>query len=283
MATFTNQATLTYGGRTTLSNVAVGELLEVLSITKEAVSDTYRVGDRITYVISLVNTGATALTNLTVTDDLGATTFGTTTVYPLTYVDDSLLYYVDGVLQPAPTVTTTEPLTVTGITVPANGNTTLVYETTVTAFASPENGGTITNTATANGSIATPVSDTETVTAASASELTIAKSISPTVVSENDRVTYTFTIQNLGNEPVDATDNAVVTDQFDPILADLVVTLDGAVLTEPTGYTYDEATGLFRTTAGQIIVPAATFTQDPTTGTWTTTPGTVVLTVTGTI
>ena len=32
-----------------------------------------RIGDRITYVISLVNTGATTLTDLVVTDDLGAT------------------------------------------------------------------------------------------------------------------------------------------------------------------------------------------------------------------
>ena len=283
MATFTNQATLTYNGRTTLSNIAVGELLEVLSITKQAVSGTYRIGDRITYVISLVNTGATTLTDLVVTDDLGATTFGTTTVYPLTYVDGSLLYYVNGVLQAAPAVTTTEPLTVTGITVPAGGNTALVYEATVTTAASPADGGTITNTATADGSVATPVSDTETITAATASELTIAKAISPTVVSENDRVTYTFTIQNFGNEPVVATDNAVVTDLFDPILTDLVVTLDGTVLTTPTGYTYNEATGLFQTAVGQITVPAATFTQDPTTGVWTTTPGTVVLTVVGTI
>ena len=40
-------------------------------------------------------------------------------------------------------------------------------------------------------------------------------------------VTYTFLIQNSGNEPLTATDNAAVTDLFDPILTGLTVTFDG--------------------------------------------------------
>jgi len=72
MATFTNQATITYAGGTAVSNIAVGELVETLSATKTAVVQTYRVGDNLTYVVSLVNTGTTAFEGLTVTDDLGA-------------------------------------------------------------------------------------------------------------------------------------------------------------------------------------------------------------------
>ena len=54
-------------------------------------------------------------------------------------------------------------------------------------------------------------------------------------------------------------------------------------MTEGTQYTYDPATGLFATAAGQIPVPAATYTQDPVTGAYTMTPGIATLTVTGTI
>ena len=121
------------------------------------------------------------------------------------------------------------------------------------------------------------------MTAASAPELTISKAISPTQVVDNDRVTYTFVIQNTGNEAVVATDNAVITDTFDPILTDLVVTYDGATWTEGVQYTYDAAAGLFATLPGAVTVPAATYTQDPVTGAYTLTPGIATLTVTGTI
>ena len=105
MAIFTNQATLTYNDVVRSSNVATGELLEVLSATKRAVRDQYGDGDRITYVVSILNSGTTAITGLTLNDDLGAYAFGTEILYPLSYSDDSLLYYVNGVPQAAPTVT----------------------------------------------------------------------------------------------------------------------------------------------------------------------------------
>ena len=41
MARFTNQAQLRYGDEVTNSNVAVGEIREVLSATKTAVRDSY--------------------------------------------------------------------------------------------------------------------------------------------------------------------------------------------------------------------------------------------------
>ena len=103
MATFTNQATLTYNGTTTASNIVTGEILEVLSAQKNAVVDVYTAGDDITYVVSILNTGQAPLTGLTLTDDLGAYTFGAQTLTPLTYTNGSIRYYVNGVLQPAPT------------------------------------------------------------------------------------------------------------------------------------------------------------------------------------
>ena len=87
MAIFTNQATLSYNGTSTNSNVAFGEILDVLAATKTSVENTYAIGDTVTYVVALRNTGNTALTNLTVSDDLGGYEFGGTTVYPLNFVD----------------------------------------------------------------------------------------------------------------------------------------------------------------------------------------------------
>ena len=72
MARFTNQAQLRYGNAVANSNIAVGEILEVLSATKTAVRTTYGQNDHITYVISIVNSGNIAMTGLTLSDDLGA-------------------------------------------------------------------------------------------------------------------------------------------------------------------------------------------------------------------
>ena len=238
----------------------------------------------LTFVVSLVNTGSTPLTDLTLTDDLGAYTLGGTSLVPLDYVVDSVSYYVDGARQATPVVLSTDPLSVTGISVPAGGNAFLVYQARVNEFASPVQGGTVTNTVTVTGaSLPAPITASETVTAATEAFLTIAKSLSPTTVSEGDRLTYTFVIQNFGNTPVVATDNASVTDTFNPILSALTVTFNGAVWAEGTEYTYDEATGAFATVPGNILVPAATYTQNPTTGAWSVVPGVSTLVVVGTV
>ncbi len=284
MAIFSNQATLTYNGTTTNSNIAFGEILEVLTATKTAVEGSYAPGQIVTYVVTLRNTGATALTGLTVTDDLGGYEFNGAAVYPLTYVDGSAALFVGGVPQTAPAVTAGPPLSVTGINVPAGSDAVLVYQARANQFADPAAGGSIVNTATATGAgLTAPVSADATVPGGTAPALTITKSISPAQVSDNDRVTYTFVIQNSGNEAVTVTDNASITDTFDPILTALAVAFEGTPWTEGTQYTYNQATGLFTTLPGQLLIPAATATQDPTTGAYTVTPGTATLTVTGTI
>ena len=284
MATFTNQATLTYAGNVTTSNVVTGELQQTVSVAKYSVTDNYSTDEVLTYVISLVNTSGTALTDLTVTDNLGAYTQGTNTLVPLDYIEGSLTYYVGGVRQADPVVTSANPLTVTGLTIPANGNAFLVYQARVNEFASPVTGGTITNTATVTGGgLPVPIVAEATVTAASEPFLTVGKSLSPSTVSEGDRLTYTFVIQNFGNTPIVATDDATITDTFDPILTDLVVTFNGAAWNEGSEYTYGEATGEFASVPGTILVPAATYTQNPATGAWTVVPGVSTLVVTGTV
>lgn len=284
MATITNQAALSYNGVTTLSNIAVGELVEVLTATKTAADTTYTAGGIKTFVISLVNSSAAALTGLTVTDTLGSYTFSGNTLYPLTYVTGSLLYYVNGALQATPTVTATAPLTVTGVTVPAGGSAMLIYTARVNEYAPLGVEDSITNTATiTGGGLTSSVTATETINASPAPQLAISKSISPTMVAENGTLTYTLTLQNRGNTAAAAGDELVITDTFDPILKNLTVRFNGTLWTQGVHYTYDETTGTFATVVGALTVPAATFTQDAATGVFTVDPGTSELTITGSL
>lgn len=283
MAQFTNQAQLSYGDSFINSNIATGEILEVLSAAKTAVRDTYAQDDTVTYVISIVNAGTTAFTGLTLTDNLGAYAFGGDTLTPLTYVADTVKYYSNGTLQPTPAVTAGPPLVISGITVPANGNAVIAYEATVNRYAPLTLESEIQNTAVLSGTGVTSVTVTETINAVSEPLLSISKSVSPVPVTENGILTYTFLIQNNGNAPADADTSIVVTDLFNPTLSNLTVSYNGAVWTEGTNYTYDETTGTFVTVAGQVTVPAATFSQDVTTGVWNVTPGVGTLVVSGTV
>lgn len=282
MPFFTNVATLTYTGGTTVSNTVTGELVEVLSGEKNALLGTYTAEDTVTFIITLRNTGLVALNGLTVTDDLGGYAVGANTVYPLAYVAGSAQYYVNGVQQPAPVVNAGPPLTITGLNVPAGGNGILLYEAAVTGYAPLDPQATITNTATVTGYPGEPLVLQATITTLNRANLTINKALSPTVVAENGELTYTFLIRNTGNIPAVATDNLVLQDTFNPILNSITVTLDGITLVAGVDYTYNPATGVFATTAGRITVPAATYAQQPD-GTYIVTPGTAVVTVTGTV
>ena len=282
MATFYNRATLSYSGGTVNSNTTTGELLEVLSASKTAVIEEYSQGSEITYAINIVNSGTSAFTGLTLTDDLGAYAFGTETLVPLEYVEGSVKYFVDGSLAPTPAAEAGPPLVISGITVPAGGVVTILYTVRVNSFAPPVEGGTIENTAVIGGGGIENITVTETVTAEREPILDITKSISPTTVEENGRITYTFIIRNLGSAEATEEDDIILTDNFDPILSGITVTYNGDIW-DATNYTYNEATGEFATVEGEITVPAATYMQNETTGEWETDPGTVIITVTGTI
>ena len=284
---FTNQATLTYNNQTTNSNLVSGTLQEVLSISKSAISGAYRQGDTVTYAVSIINSGNTAFSNLTLTDNLGAYASGTAagTVTPLTFNAGSVVLYVNGTRQAAaPTVSTTSPLTITGLNIPAGGNVLLLYSANANQFAPQGSTGSITNMVNLSGAgLAQPITATANTGANAAARLSVVKSLNPTTVVENQPLTYTFTIQNTGATATTTADNLILTDVFDPILNITSVTLDGVALAETTDYTYDDGSGTFATVANRITVPAATYAQNPTTGTWTITPGTAILKVTGVI
>lgn len=283
MAQFTNQAQLRYGNAVTNSNIAVGEILEVLSVKKTAVSDTYRSNGNVTYVISILNSGTTPITSLTLNDDLGTYAFNTLSLTPLTYLTDSVKYYVNGVQQAAPTVTAGPPLVISGLNVPACGNLILVYEASINAYAPLSAASSITNTVTVSGTGISSTTDQETITVAESPRLSITKSISPIPVTENGTLTYTFLIQNDGNTAADSSTGIVVTDLFDPILSNLTVTFNGTALTETTDYTYNETTSEFATVSGRITVPAASYTTNASTGEQVVTPGFSTLVITGTV
>lgn len=284
MATFTNQASLSYNGNVLNSNIVTGNIVQVLSADKNAVSENYSANDNVTYVISIVNSGNSAYTDVNISDNLGAYEFGGETVFPLTYVEDSIRYFLDGVLQTTPVVSSANGLVISNIDIPAGSSAVLIYEARANSFAPLGEGGSITNTAiiTAAG-LSEPVSVSETVFAQSEANLSIAKFISPETVAENGEITYTFVIQNLGSRAIVATDDVVITDTFSPILNNISVTVNGEALSEPDDYTYNEATGEFVTTAGAVTVPAATFEQDETTGVWSTTPGVATLVIRGNV
>ena len=283
MAIFTNSATLSYNGNTVNSNTVTGNLIDVLAVTKTAVVDSYSANDTVTYIVSITNSGTTPFTGVTVEDNLGQYSFGGLTLTPLDYSDGSVLYYQNGVLQAPPTVTSENPLTFTGITVPAGGNVILVYEATTNNFAPLDEGSVITNVVTVNATgLNTPITAEETITVVSEPILSITKALSPINVTDNSEITYTFTLQNTGNTEAVATDNVVITDTFDPVLSDITVTVDGVTIL-PANYTYNETTGEFSTLPEIITVPAATYIQDAVTGNITITPGVTVVTVTGII
>ena len=184
MATFYNQATLSYNGNVKSSNITTGEIIEVLSATKNAVRDNYSPDNDSVFAISIVNNGNTAYNNITVTDNLGSYTLAGSTadVVPLTYVTDSVNLYVNGVLQTAPTVSDTNPLTIENINVPANSNAIVIYAARPNQFAPLNTDGSITNRAVISGNNFADIPVSETITPENTANLAISKSLSPTEV-----------------------------------------------------------------------------------------------------
>lgn len=282
MATFYNQATLSFRGNLTGSNVVSGEIINAIEMTKTAVTQSYGAGESIVYTVSIVNNGASDGGPLTVTDDLGAFTQGTITVTPLTYVAGSIKYYLNGVLQPSPTVDAGPPLSISGLTIPAGANALIVYAAEVNTTADLAEGTSIVNTATLGGAC-DEVTSSATVPVREETDLIITKSVCPEAINCNQELNYTFIIQNGGNTDAVATDDVIITDTFIPIFSSISVTYNGENWTEGVNYTYDTQTGEFATLPGQITVPAATYERDPVTGLVTKIPGNTVIKVTGTL
>ncbi len=280
----TNQASLNYqyNGQTAsvLSNIATATLAEALSVEKVSLEDVYRFGDELTYSVSVLNGSGSALTGVTVTDDLGTYTPGTFGITPLTFVAPAILF-VDGVYSGniTPTVEANR-IVFTIPTLAAGSRAQILYKAAVNGNALLANGSVITNTATvlANG-ITAPVSDSDIVTVDNYADVTITKTMTPSSVVEGEALTYTFVINNYGNA---AATNIVLTDAFEPAPENITVQVNGATV-PATDYTYEGGV-LTLPAAGsatELSLPAATITQDIATGNVIVTPSSLTVTVTG--
>lgn len=175
------------------------------------------------------------------------------------------------------------PLLIEGVSVPAEGNTILIYEAEVTEYAPLGIESVVTNTATiTGGGLNAPLTVTETIGMEKKADLSISKALCPSTVTENGQLTYTFVIENSGNVEATEEDSVVLSDTFNPKLKAITVTFNGTVWTEGVNYTYDADTGVFATLEGQITVPSASYVQNED-GTWSTNPGSATLVITGTV
>ena len=280
----TNQASINYqyNGQTgsSVSNIATATLVEPLSVQKVSIENAYRFGDELTYSVSVFNSSGSALTNVTVTDDLGTNTIGGVTVTPLTYSASALLF-IDGVYSGniTPTVASNQVI-FTIPTLASGAYAQILYKAVVNEYAPLEVGSEITNTVTVTASgVTSPVTDDNTVVVERYGEVTITKSMIPSNVIDGEPMTYTFVINNYGNEPVT---NIVLKDEFSPAPESVVVQVNG-VAVPATDYTYEG--GVLTLPGGatsyELSLPAATIARDPVTGVESVTPASMTVTVVG--
>ncbi len=235
MATIINQANLTYTYGTTtasvLSNPAMTERTEAITLEKRVLGEAYRAGSALTYLLSVHNNGAAPVTNLAITDDLGAFTpeGAEDATVPLTYTGPAALY-LDGAFSETLTPTVDENgVTFTVPSIPAGANALIVYAAQVNCFAPLEDGGEIVNTASVENGAGDPVAASATVPVEAYADVSIEKEMSPNPIEAGGTLTVTFTIENRGN--VAATD-LILTDEFPVTLSDVAVSVNGAPVTD---------------------------------------------------
>ena len=288
MPTIENFATVNYTSNgvaaTKVSNLAETQLESSVLFSKNALGSTYSDGDVVTYILTITNSSATALGNVSISDNLGQFTEGVTELTPLTFLGPAVLLIngqdVSGQLTveeaPQGSVTFNFPSLASGAT--AN----IVYRAVVNAYAPLAQGSEIVNVAELTSDSACADSTASaTVTAATEADVSVFKQMCPNPVVCGETITYTIRIYNYGN--IDA-ENVQLVDAFDPAPTNITVSRDGVILS-PDIYTYEGnlLTVPTAVTENPIVVPAATFTRDETTGMVSVTPGIVEFVVTGTI
>lgn len=287
MATIENFATVSYtsGGvaATKTSNLAEIELDSSLNFSKTTLGSTYTASTPITYILSITNSAATAVSNIVITDNLGTYTPDTTEYTPLTFVAPALLLVngQDTTNQLTVNTATQGSLIFTLPTLAAGATANIVYKATPNELAPLTAGSSISNTAvlTSDSECADGTANA-TVTVLEAADLDVVKTMSPNPVVCGDTVTYTIRLYNYGNI---AAENVRLSDTFTPAPEEISVSRNG-VLMSATDYTYINGTLTAPSAeATGDTVSAATFTRDADTGAVNVTPGTVEYVITGTI
>lgn len=279
--TFYNTATLTYAGNTIRSNTVSGTITEAIDGDKIPLSRTYRAGDEVSYLITLRNTADVAMTNVSMTDNLGEGTYGTETHIPMAVKPDTVNVLVNGTPVTDADITIAPILTVGGFDIPAGGSATVAYTAILNDYAPLTAGEEINNTVEVTAdNLAAPISFGATITPVVGAVLAVEKNLMPTVIPEDGNLLYTFTIRNFGNAATTAADAVVLKDTFNPRITINDVYYNRTRWQEGTNYTYED--GEFTTLANQITVPAATITRG-TDDTVQIEPGTVTIIIYGTV
>lgn len=265
MDTFTNNATLSYtfdgsaGTLTAQSNDVTTTLLNCYgcAIEKYAAPETYRLGEPVTFLVLLTNTGSKPLCGLCFVDNLGAEEECTP---PLTYVPGSARLIIGDVVTPlTPShsgsglrFTLPDPLAVDSTAV-------VVYAARV-ACQLPAPLPCITNTVTIcceTGSCSG--SDSATVCPEQYADVCITKQADQESVCVGDTLNYTLLLRNSGTLPAEDI-------RIEDILPANIATVDAVYLsvggdteTPTTDYSFHTGTRLFTLpVSGALSVPAAT-------------------------
>jgi uncharacterized repeat protein (TIGR01451 family) len=187
-----------------------------LTITKKASTTQANPGDKVTYTVTITNTGQTPLTGATFTDDL-------------TKVLDDATYNNDA---PASVTYTAPNLTWTG-NLAVGASATITYSVKVN---NPDAGDhRLTNTVTST----TPGTNCDCTTTTPVSGLTITKKASTATAHPGDKVTYTVTVTNTGQT---IQTGATFTDDLTKALDDATYHNDAAATVGTTSYTRPKLT-----------------------------------------
>ncbi len=185
-----------------------------IEITKKASATQANPGDRITYTVTVTNTGRTPQNGATFTDDL-------------TGVLDDATYNKDGSATLGGITYTAPKLTWTG-DLPVGATATVTYSVTV---ANPDTGDhTLTNAITST----TPGNNCPCTTTTPVAGMTIVKRATPTQADPGGTVTYTVTATNTGKTTLT---NATFTDNLTNVLDDATYNNDGSATTGTVTYT----------------------------------------------
>lgn len=289
MATIiTNRATVNYnsGSATAVaySNTTSTVLNGRLSIIKTSLSSAYRIGEELTYIVTVTNNGNDVARNVNVIDDLGTFNENQNDITPLDYVGMAQLF-INGKFSSLLDATVGNDSVIFEIeSIPARGNAQIIYRTRVNEFACFSIGATVTNTACAEFDCSCPCEETAcdsfTVTVDEYADLRVTKTACPNPVACGERLGYTIDIYNYGNTDAD---EIIITDVFDPALEDISVALNGETLLSDKYRYVGGVLTISRATGSDITVPAATCSRDAETSRINIIPGKATVAVSGII
>lgn len=202
------QITYTYGGNqdTVLSNQTNTTLIDqyTMEVTKQALTTEIRAGGSVTYVLRMENTGSGVLYNPSFTDDLGR---GTATEAPLSYVENSALFYQNGTQVTGLATVSDDGVTFTSSVVLQPGdNLIVVYDASTSEGQVDAITNTVTGEANSGSVTGTVINDTasETITPQSFANVSIFKNADKATVVSGDTLVYTFTLMNTGTQAADS-------------------------------------------------------------------------------